>query len=117
MIHEDKWELPDGLPATFVGDEGFDRLCKFLGIVNRQHKQKICGCIKAEYPELHAGLPKKLTASQRFQELLTRFYTSASARHRHWNASINASDSDNLNTWPCLEDRALRSFDRNCPGA
>ena len=112
MIHEDEWKLPDGLPATFVGDEGFDRLCKFLGIVNRQHKQKICGCIKAEYPELHAGLPKKLTASQRFQELLTRFYTSASARRRHWNASIKASDSDHLNTWPCLEDRALRSFDQ-----
>ena len=111
-IQENDWKFPDGLPTAFVGDEGFDRLCKFLGIVNRHHKQAICGRIKAEYPQLHAGLPKKLTASQRLQELLTRFYNSASARRRHWNASINASDSDQLNAWPCLEDRALRSFDQ-----
>ncbi|MDE0108678.1 MAG: hypothetical protein OXN96_12745 [Bryobacterales bacterium] len=108
----DEWKVPDGLPASFGGDEGFARLCEFLGIANRQHKQAICSAIKSNYPELHAGLPKRLPAPQRWQKLLTRFYESATVRRQHWQKSTVASGLEHLDTWPCLEYRALCLFDQ-----
>ena len=111
MTQHDGWALPDGLPATFDGEGGFDRLCDFLQIANRQHKQALFSGIKVHYPHLYSGISRKLTASQRWQELLTRFYNSAAARRRHWRKSTNGPDLTLLNDWPCLEDRALRSLD------
>ena len=112
VSRNDEWRVPDGLPASFGGDEGFARLCEFLGIANRKHKQAICSAIKSNYPELHAGLPKRLPAPQRWQKLLTRFYESATVRRQHWQKSTVASGLEHLDTWPCLEYRALRSFDQ-----
>ena len=108
----DEWKVPDGLPASFEGDEGFAQLCEFLGIANRQHKQAICRAIKSDYPELHVGLPKRLPAPQRWQKLLTRFYESATVRRQHWQKSTISSGLEHLDTWPCLEYRALCSFDQ-----
>ncbi len=111
MTQQSEWQLPDGLPARFVGNDGFGRLCEFLGIVNRQHKQKAVSLIKFHHPKLNVALPKTLTTAQRLQRLLTRFYKSATYRRLHWRTSATDPNPIDPNLLPCLEVRSLSSFD------
>ena len=111
MTQQSEWNLPDGLPASFVGQGGFDRLCRFLGIASRHHKKTIFGFIKSSYPALYAGLPKTLSTSQRWQDLLTRFFASPASRRRHWQESTANPNRIGHNGCPSLEFQAFRSFD------
>ena len=52
-----------------------------------------------------------MSTSQRWQDLLTRFYASPASRRRHWQESTADPNRIGHNRCPCLELQAFRSFD------
>ena len=106
--------VPEGLPTQFVNVQGgFARLCEFLAILNRNHKQAIFDYVKLTKPELKAGLSPNLPSSKRLQELITRYYKSPHARRERWRELTSFSGDEPLSTVPCLEDRALHGYDKD----
>ena len=111
----DERQLPEGLPATFVGSRaGFACLCELLQIQNRDHRQAVFDHIKSIHPELKTALGSQTAV--RHEQLLTRYYRSPSARLDRWR-EVFAKDDDSRrlpSRLPSLEYHALQRYDKTC---
>ena len=76
MAEEKKFQIPSGLPARFVGGrDEFKRLCDFLGIQNRQQRQKFLAISGVKRAVRHMKWSVgRLSTSDRQRELITAFY-------------------------------------------
>ena len=116
MAEEKKFQIPSGLPARFVGGrDEFKRLCDFLGIQNRQQRQKFLAISSVKRAVRHMKWSVgRLSTSDRQRELITAFYKIPEARRVVWRNELICSEEARVAaTWsvPSLEHHALRCYD------
>lgn len=92
MVQSKKVALPNGLPARFTGGkDGFKRLCDFLEIRNRQHKQRILAIIGKKAIK---GVAHGLSTAERELKGITAFYETPESRRTRWQHTREPSQSD-----------------------
>ena len=110
MTEKKEIRFAAGLPARFLGEEGFARLCDLLSI-NRQERQQLVAGIKQATPGLRP--PKGSQAKERHRFYITHFYSQPHSRRNLWEQTLFAKD-DSHDLSPSLEQCAMVAYDPEC---
>ena len=117
MTQDKKTRLPSGLPNRFLDTpNGFKRLCAFLGIANRQHRQAVIENTNVKHALRHmkARATRRPGTAERQRVSLTTFYEAPDSRRDIWRETLSLPHETSetpMRRVPSLEFIALRGYD------